>query len=440
MRHDDLMQIASVSVPTDLSSLAKNYSLRVCAAVILLFAVASVFSAYRKDITQGFDEVAHTSYVAYLQSRHTASAYLEDMRMLNPSTFRFTGAANYLNHPSPYYAALAAVGPGIERNPGSLFVHRLINVGLATLGVAFLLAIGMAARLPRNELYAYVVPLACIPVLAQLAGSVNNDNLAFVGGALAMFAIYNLLASGRSAWLLAALAGVVVASWAKLTGLMLVGGFVTAAVGYLMLRRRLSFVWAAPVIGTLVVASIPYILFMMQYDSPTPNTPAQIALLVDGAKVAGWDHNARLSLPAYVMTFIFSFVVEWMPSLTSRSAVKTALAVIPASALLCALVGTALAGYRVVRRTETVFDVVVLAGMAALAVTFVAHIGFSYQRHLATGWMMDAYPRYYLPLIAVVPLACLGLLSSVRPQLRTGLLVMFVSGPIIFSMFSAVVG
>jgi hypothetical protein len=43
------------------------------AAVILgLFMLAAIVSAARKDVSQGFDEVAHVSYVAHIQ--HTGNA------------------------------------------------------------------------------------------------------------------------------------------------------------------------------------------------------------------------------------------------------------------------------------------------------------------------------------------------------------------------------
>jgi hypothetical protein len=64
---------------------------RVCAIVLLLFIAAAALSAMRKDVTQGFDEVAHASYVAHLQ--HTGETWpaFAEMRMLDPSSFRFTG-------------------------------------------------------------------------------------------------------------------------------------------------------------------------------------------------------------------------------------------------------------------------------------------------------------------------------------------------------------
>src|ERR1700691_4547236 len=86
----------------------------VAAVILALFVLAAMLSAQRKDITQGFDEVAHASYVAHIQ--HTGDAWprLQDMRLLDPKTFQFTGEANYLNHPPLFYALLAALGPQLE--------------------------------------------------------------------------------------------------------------------------------------------------------------------------------------------------------------------------------------------------------------------------------------------------------------------------------------
>lgn len=162
------------------------------------------------------------------------------MRMLDPSSFRFTSEPNYLNHPSPYYVLLAHLGPNLEGYPGALIVYRLFNVALAAIGLAALMAIGLLARLSRFTLYAYVVPLACIPVLAPLAGSINNDNAAFAGGGIATLSAWQLMATGSRASLIATLGGIIVASWAKLTGLLLVGGLVSGVLAWLLWRGRLQ--------------------------------------------------------------------------------------------------------------------------------------------------------------------------------------------------------
>jgi hypothetical protein len=294
------------------------------------------------------------------------------------------------------------------------------------------------ARLLRPELYAFAVPLACIPVLAPLAGAINNDNLAFAGGALATLGAWQLVATVRAAWLAIALLGMVVAGWAKLTGLILTEGLVAAVLAYLAVRGRLPIAWLTAFTAALVVAAAPYLVFIVQYGSPTPDTAAQIALLHDGARASGWADAARLSFPSYAAYFSAAFVADWMPTLAERGTMQYLALAIPVATLVCALAGLVISARRLVRGTETVIDVIVVAGLLAIATTFAAHVGYSYQRHLATGWLMDAYPRYYLPLAAIVPLACLLLLSTVSDaRWRGALLVLLIAGPLLFRILGA---
>ncbi len=295
----------------------------IAAAILGLFVLAAVVSAARKDVSQGFDEVAHVSYVAQIQHDGEAAPALPTMRLLDPRTFQFTGAANYLNHPPLYYALLAHLGPKLEGDPPALLAYRLINIAIAALGLAALLGLGIAARWLRLKFYAYAVPLGCIPVLVPLAGAVNNDNLAFCGGAIALLGVWQLLASGRESWLALALVGVVLASWAKLTGFLLTAGLVSGVIAYMVWRKQLPWTrtstttWTCLVAVVLVfaIAAAPYIEFILRYGSPTPETPAQIALLTDGARAAGWSDLPRQSFPRYLAYFIGAFVADWMPTL-----------------------------------------------------------------------------------------------------------------------------
>ena len=183
-----------------------------------------------------------------------------------------------------------------------MFAYRLIDIAIAAIGFAALLGLGLAARWPRLEFYAYVVPLGCIPVLVPLAGAVNNDNLAFCGGAIALLGVWQLLATGRESFLALALAGVVVAGFAKLTGLLLSAGLVGGVVAYMVWRRQLPWTrtFSCIIAVTLVfaLAAAPYVAFIARYGSPTPETPAQIALITDGARAAGWADLPRQSFPA----------------------------------------------------------------------------------------------------------------------------------------------
>jgi hypothetical protein len=413
-------------------------NLLVAAVILGLFVIAAALSAAHKDITQGFDEIAHASYVAHIQHSGDVLPDLKTMRLLDPRTFQFTGDENYLNHPSYFYALLALLGPTLEGHPQALLAHRLIDVVIVAAGLVALLWLGLAARFPREEFYAFAVPLACIPVLAPLAGSVNNDDLAFLGGAVTTLGAWQLVATGREGWLALAFCGVLAAAWAKLTGLLLTAPMLGCVMAYMLWRKRLPWTWI--ITGALVIAAAatPYLQFILSYGSATPQTPAQIALLEDGARIAGWADLPRKSFPAYVVYFVIAFVADWMPALDDRNALQYSMLAIPVAALGCALAGIALSLRRLWRRQETALDVVVIAGTIALVATFAIHVTYSYGRHVATGWLMDAYPRYYLPLAAIVPLAGLSLLADVQaPRWRAALLTFLIAGPAIFRVFGA---
>lgn len=413
----------------------------VAAVILALFVLSAALSAERKPISAGFDEVAHASYVAQIQHSGDAWPDLTPMRLLDPQSFQFTDAANYLNHPPPFYDLLAALGPRLEGRPQALLAYRLIDVAIAAVGFAALLGLGIAARFPRHEFYAFAVPLACIPVLVPIAGAINNDNLAFLGGAVATLGAWQLVATGRAGWLTVALLGLIAASWAKLTGLLLIGAMLSAVIAYLLWRQRLSWSALIPIALAFALAAAPYIIYAVQYGSPTPQTPAQIALLQDGARTAGWADLPRKSFPAYIVYFVIAFVADWMPALGERNVLQYSMLAIPVAALGCALAGIALSLRRLWRRQDTALDVVVVAGTVALVATFAIHVTYSYGRHVATGWLMDAYPRYYLPLAAIVPLAGLSLLAAVNaPRWRAALLAFLIAGPAVFRVFGAPLG
>jgi hypothetical protein len=403
-------------------------------ALVLLLFIVTAFGAIHRDMDHGFDELAHASYVAYLQHSGDAWPDFAKIPMLDASSFRFTSQANYLNHPSPYYWLMARLGPDLEGHPEAMVSHRLINVALDAIGFAALIAIGLFARLPRSTFYAYIVPIACIPVLTLLAGSISNDNAAFVGGAIATLGAYQLLVSGRQAWLLTALVGVIVASWAKFTGLLLAGGLVGGVLLWLSWHGHMPFRWIAPIAVATLVACAPYIALIAQYGSPTPMTAGEAAKVTTEAVQYGWDRAAHLGPLGYVNHFITEFVLEWIPPWKPLNARYAAL-VIPIMAALGACGGILVAIRRVASGKATPLDVVVAAGAVAFAGTFAIHVIFSYRLHVEYGWLSSAYPRYYLPLAALLPLAGLTLLGEIRqPLARATLLAFLIASPIVFRL------
>jgi hypothetical protein len=234
--------------------------------------------------------------------------------------------------------------------------------------------------------------------------------------------------------LLTALGGVIVASWAKFTGLLLAGGLAGGVLLWLSWHGRIQSRWIAPIAVAMLVACAPYIALITQYGSPTPMTAGEAAKVTTEAAQFGWDRAEHLGPLAYVNHFITEFILEWIPPWKPLSARYAALA-IPIVAALCACAGISVAIRRVASAEATPLDVVVAAGAMAFAGTFVIHVIFSYRLHIEYGWLSSAYPRYYLPLAALLPLAGLTLLGEIRqPLARAALLAFLIAGPIVFRL------
>lgn len=404
------------------------------AALILIFVISSSFAAVHKDVTKGFDELAHISYIAELQAK-PQGARLDQLRMLDASSFRYTATPSYLNHPPAYYRAMAALGPKVEGAPGSIIWYRLMNVAVAALGLALLFALSLSMALSATEALILLVSLFCIPVLPALAGSVNNDNAGFLAGALVLSGSWRFLGRGRTADLGTALLGLIIAGAAKLTALMLCGSFLFLL--FILARPKMSRVQWSITIGAIALAAIPLLALWIAYGSPAPDTPGQHALLVDGSNVAGWASRPRLAPVDYAAHFLSDFIAGWKPLLADRTPVQAFMLLLPSLTIMLAAAGVLRALPALLRLNmaapEAMFAV---AGSAAIAATFLVHMAFSYRRHLETGWMMDAYPRYYLPLAFIVPLAALMFVRSIdAPAAKRTVAGFLVGAPILFGLF-----
>jgi len=183
---------------------------------------------------------------------------------------------------------------------------------------------------------------------------------------------------------------------------------------WLLWRGRLQFQWIGLIAIAALLAGAPYAGMFAQYGSPTPMTTGVIAMIKTGAQAVGWDGAERLTPASYAAHFVSEFVLEWMPTLKPRNALNYASLAIPIMAALGALAGILLAIRRIASGKAYPLEIVISAGALAFGGTFIIHGIFSYELHTEFGWLTTAYPRYYLPLAALVPLAGLSLLDAIK--------------------------
>jgi hypothetical protein len=125
-----------------------------------------------------------------------------------------------------------------------------------------------------------------------------------------------------------------------------------------------------------------------------------------------------------------------MPSLAPRSWINRLAFAIPLLMIMLGFAGVIIAAKKIWQRVEQPTDVLVVTGALAIGVTLTIHVVFSYVLHIESGWLTTAYPRYYLPLAAILPLATLTLMRYAKggkPVIASFL----IGGPFAFAVLGA---
>ncbi len=371
------------------------------------------------------DELAQLSYVASIAQSGLAGTSLTTMHMLRADLAPgFTEQLNYLNHPPSYYFVLSPLLPADGwPTRETVVVLRLVNLALSSLAVACALAIGLARRLSPGTFALYALMVLVTPVLWGVGGAINNDNLAILGGALAVLGAELMQNRPDPRMGNASLAvGCVLATLAKLTAGVMVAGF---AILFLLLRvrggARSSCAFMASLALLLLAAGAPYLWLLASYGSLAPVTPSLIdeyqrvtTLLAahPNNAVHGWQPGASLGFVGYAIQFARWLLADWDPVFSPSNASLVVLAV-PVMLLLLAILAW-------LRAAPTLRDPVVLAGGVAIAMLVPLHLMFSWRMHRLVGSPpFDAVPRYYLPLsLSVLPLAACRALSEMPAPVR----------------------
>lgn len=393
---------------------------------LVIFAGRCLMVAVFGGFPNPFDELAHVSLVRHLAEHGGFFPPFADLRMLDPlDPAAWTPALNYLNHPSPYYLVMSWLALPLLGSPDALVLGlRLANSALAVSGMAVVLWLGRQAGWSSAAQVTFVALVVANPTLPVLGGIVTNDNLAFFGGALCCAGVFGLLQGRRSGgvWLLIAL-GFALASVAKLTAALLCGALLAFALARCATRGGLAALRSPAPIAALVICvlgALPYLAFAVEYGSPAPLTEGQAAMLAERlAELPEW-RDQRYGLAAYLGHFAQSLLVYWPPA-PPETHLEIALLAAPAACLVIGWLGIAQAARAMGRGESDAMAAFVVYGALAIGLVILVHIGFTFQRHLETGWLRGVYPRYYFPLLPVLPAACAWLISSRRSG-RSGIL------------------
>jgi hypothetical protein len=392
-------------------------------SALIIFAGQCLMVALLGEFPFSFDEHAHFSFAWHIFKTGDILPSLDDLRLIEPGSLaRWSNDPNYLNHPSAYYVLMAWAAALFGLSPDQVVLPwRLINVALATGGLALVLRLGQETGWSAPAHAAFIVLTAFNPTLPVLGGIVSNDNLAFFGGSLCCLGSFRLLSGQctRAVWMTAG-AGLLIAALAKLTAALLCGLLLGCTLAWLVATQGMVVLRRWPAIFCLIVcclALVPYLPFILQYGSPAPFTDGQAAKVASRlAELPQWQEQ-RLGFTAYLLHFLGSLVVYW-PPITPVTRAQTALLAMPVTCLILSLVGVLGAVVATLRRPADPTARFVICGVIAMTAMLAVHLEFTFARHQETGWLRGVYPRYYFPLLPILPAACAWLIHhcAIRTQ------------------------
>ena len=382
---------------------------------VAFFAIALQGFYYARKVPYGIppDEGPHVSFIMYLNDHHRVIPDREH-RFLYDFYGTEQTRLNHLSHPAFYYNLCAAFVPDTAvRIAQHLQLLRLLNLLLALAGAGAFLWIVCREDLPLPLHLYYAAALASVPMLAFLAGSVNNDNLVLLAGALAVGGAMDFLDDPpRRRGLVLLGLGAALGLMTKLTAGLHVLLFLGLVFAERIRRdRSLAFCrgWAAAATAVLLlVPATVYAAFYLHYHCLTPTF--------------GWLQGARpvpptdpMNAAQYALHFLRLCSLTWTGFYTHASVLKRS---VWEAAPLLAPIALAVAGLfrredpaRTSPRDRLFFRVCRLAVIATAALLLI-HCAWVYRDYRRSGILGGVQARYYFALMPCV------LALSARPFLH----------------------
>lgn len=347
--------------------------------------------AYTKATPEGIppDEWAHITYVHEAAGSPTLLPDYKQSRILPARTAR-----NYLKHPPLYYSllGLAAKVSGLDASE-DYRAFRAVNAVLVALGLALWVLIARMVGFSLLQAVPIVLSVNAIPMFPYLAGSINNDNLAYLSVAIAFLGLAGLERMPRAAWYIGAI-GLGMALLTKGTaGLFLAlvfGLWLVATMAGRDRRVLLNRHFAISMAGLLLVVGGYYAFAFAQYGSFLPTSGVLRAGETPPLQPLGFaTFLARFFL---LMLRYLSMITDHAPVLplgTTGKVVCLASIALPLAGFLASKFG---AGRGTAGRLARIMAI---AGVATLG----AHVALTWDSYLHLGRIYSTQPRYYFYLL-----------------------------------------
>lgn len=378
-------------------------TLLVAAVIAIAFYFLSL--SYTSQTPRGVppDERSHITYIHEAStSRHLMPDY-RNSRILPERV-----VSNQLKHPPLYYSILGATARLLDLDAYEDFrVFRAINSAFVALALA--LWVFTARLLGFNLLQSIplVLSVVALPMFPYLAGSINNDNFAYLAASVAFLGLASIRSLPRACWYIGA-AGLGTALLTKAT----VGLFLALLFGlwcaFALIRQpqRLAHRHFAIAMATLVLFVGSYYLFTYTTHGtlfPSARPPRS---------------GPQISEPMGLFAFTWEFgklMLQHLPMVVNHATTAPLGSIAKAFSLASValpFLGLLLANFSA-RRNDALHVANLM--VVAFALTLAVHVMVSWEAYLELGQIRATQPRYYFYLVpAIAAFSFSGLSESRR--------------------------
>ena len=357
-------------------------------SALAFHAANGLFTALMFRFPSTLDELQHLSFIRSMEQTPRLFPRYQDLRVLDAQGRHFTSAANYLNHPSPYYLLM---GPIDRVLGGSTLDLRFVNLGLSLCAVALMLWAGYRLLENWKERAVFAAVLVLFPKLGVVAGLISNDNAALLATGLGFLGLieWQQRPSARTALLLAV--AVALCGWTKLTVLLMFGFSISIAEALRLWSgaERPRIRDYGVVCGGFVVAALPSLAGIAAYHRVLYHSyvyyvpPAQ---------------RVSLSAAHYAAIFLRNMLIKWSALEPSDGLARLGLFLVFALAAAALVIGARQmrAGPASTESPDAGAAWRVSGAMIlATAPVVLLHLYFGWQTFVEDGFVAMATDRYY---------------------------------------------
>ena len=391
-------------------------SLRAKMILYLLFIAFSLFKAeyYKSHIHYTYppDTIAHISYIGSVHKEATLFPKFEEMYMItNPN------AGNYLSHPPLYYMLMNSVYDPKIPFMDNIERFRALNIALFFASLVLLVYLGLAAKMDILGDFVYLSVLLSIPMHAYIGSSLNNDNLALLGGLLFLVGLFRLVRQqyGTLSYVILGM-GFFLAYFGKLTAAMM-AFFALIYYGIYLYKKRIPLhipkgaililaVWIAPVMLYQLYIFMHYHAIVPTLKVTHPQEYLHSVYFIPEAK------RVPMSFTAWLGHYWENIRAGWFGILSHHSFTKTSFAVIFGAIVLhiFAILGLIMP----CRQESRTICILGKVSLLALFSVMLIQILFSYINFLHSGYMGGLQPRYLLPFMVAFAIMASVFITRVK--------------------------